>query len=434
MRAARFRARTCTPVEGGEALDDHRAAALGAVKDGDEEHRSIAPGGSRGRSPERLALWLIAGVPVLSVAALNPAPWSFVLAGAFVIVALALAVKRRKARARREVRTLLVGSAASLDALAHELDFNEVDRYLLVGRLEPRADLPLDPSALGRVENLREVAIAHDVALVLMTPEVSRMTVFDEMAFSCDDLPLRLWDLSGFYEDTFRYTPMADINAAWFQYILHPRFRATQPIGKRGFDLAFALLSGLCFLPLLAILVPLIRRDGGSALFRQTRIGQGGRPFTIYKLRTMSESSDATPRWASADDPRITPLGRWLRASHLDELPQLWNILCGDMSVIGPRPEQPAFVAQLEREFPFYHRRHQIRPGLAGWAQSRCGYAGSRDGTAWKLCHDLYYVKHSSLLGDALILFETLLETFRDAHRALRSPSERFVLGEEARG
>jgi len=112
--------------------------------------------------------------------------------------------------------------------------------------------------------------------------------------------------------------------------------------------------------------------------------------------------------WAQVGDPRVTRIGRVLRRTHVDELPQIWNVLRGDMSFVGPRPEQVGFVAQLEAALPFYQRRHLIRPGITGWAQVRCGYAGSEAGSAWKLCNDLYYVKHRSLGLDVLVLMETV--------------------------
>jgi len=153
------------------------------------------------------------------------------------------------------------------------------------------------------------------------------------------------------------------------------------------------------------LLALLVRRDGGPALFVQTRIGEGGRAFRLYKLRTMRAGDEAA--WAQDDDQRATPIGRIMRRTHCDELPQLWNILRGEMSFVGPRPEQVAFVARLEPALPFYQRRHLIRPGLTGWAQVRCGYAGTDVGAAWKLCHDLYYVKQRSIGLDLLLLAET---------------------------
>jgi lipopolysaccharide/colanic/teichoic acid biosynthesis glycosyltransferase len=281
---------------------------------------------------------------------------------------------------------------------------------MLVGYVsaDARARDATNDESLGTLVELRTLVLRHDVDLILMTSEISRMAVFDAMARDCTDLDVRLCDLSEFYEDTFGYTPIAEINSAWFQALLHPRYRAANLTLKRIFDLAFVLVVGAVLLPVLGVLAWLIRRDGGPALFRQVRIGEGGRPFTLYKLRTMVPLAGQEASWSTAGDPRVTPLGRHLRRWHVDELPQLWNILRGEMSVVGPRPEQPVFVARLEREFPFYHRRHVLRPGLAGWAQARCGYAGSDCGSAWKLSHDLYYLKRRSLLFDLSILLQTL--------------------------
>jgi lipopolysaccharide/colanic/teichoic acid biosynthesis glycosyltransferase len=169
--------------------------------------------------------------------------------------------------------------------------------------------------------------------------------------------------------------------------------------------------------PVLLIAGLLIRRDGAPALFKQVRIGEGGEPFVLYKLRTMSAGAD-TPsvpvaQWAGEHDPRITGVGRLLRRTHIDELPQLINIFRGEMSMVGPRPEQPEFVERLERLVPFYQRRHLIKPGLTGWAQVRCGYAGSERGSLWKASHDLYYLKHRALGMDVAIMWETAVEILR---------------------
>ena len=159
--------------------------------------------------------------------------------------------------------------------------------------------------------------------------------------------------------------------------------------------------------------------EGGPILFRQVRIGRARQQFTLYKLRTMTADSDHAPTaaWTRSDDPRVTRVGRVLRRTHLDELPQLLNVLTGDMSLVGPRPEQAQFVTRLEQRLQFYSRRHFVKPGLTGWAQVRCGYAGSEHGSAWKLCHDLYYLRHRSLTLDLLILAETCRSLFVSSHR-----------------
>jgi lipopolysaccharide/colanic/teichoic acid biosynthesis glycosyltransferase len=304
------------------------------------------------------------------------------------------------------MRTLLLGSLESLNTLSDEFLFYGVDRYKLVGclSLHPREGYP----HVRTPAELRSVLLRHRVDLVLMSSEVSRIAVFDAMVDALDDLNVRLCDLSEFYEDTFGYTPIAEVNSAWFQTILHPNYRPASLRLKRIFDIAFALVVSVALLPVLAVLAWIIRRDGGRALFRQIRVGKDGKPFTLFKLRTMSIQPADEASWSTAEDRRVTPIGRHLRRLHLDELPQLWNILRGEMSVVGPRPEQPAIVSRLERELRFYRWRHALRPGLAGWAQARCGYAGSDDGSAWKLSHDLHYLKRRSLRFDLRILVESL--------------------------
>jgi exopolysaccharide biosynthesis polyprenyl glycosylphosphotransferase len=315
------------------------------------------------------------------------------------------------------VRTVIVGSSASLSALREELALHRTGRYTLVGCLSDDPAERHSGSSLGALNELRSVLVEHDVELVLVSSDVSRRSVFDEIVHSCSDLDVRICDLWDFYERIFRYTPGAEIDSTWFESVLHPRYRAGSAFVKHVFDVTVALTVAVMSLPLLGVLAVLIRRDGGPALFRQIRIGKDGRPYTMYKLRTMTpRPPEEVSPWSIAEDPRATKIGRYLRRLHLDELPQVWNILRGEMSVVGPRPEQPAFVDLLEREFPYYRWRHAVRPGLAGWAQARCGYAGSNAGVAWKLSHDLYYLKHRSLWFDIRILMSSIWHAVTGDH------------------
>jgi lipopolysaccharide/colanic/teichoic acid biosynthesis glycosyltransferase len=300
-------------------------------------------------------------------------------------------------------------------------------RYRVVGRLgDSPAATSTAPGAvpwLGDIDDIGRVVAAYRVDLVLMSADVPRLPVFHAFHDSCLESPARLTELSDFYEDALGHVPVAAINAAWFQYMMRPDYRASTRITKRCFDVTAAIVAGVALLPLMVVLGLLIRRDGGPAIHRQTRIGARGRPFTLYKLRTM-HPVESPAQWSSADDLRVTRIGRVLRAKHIDELPQLLNVLRGEMSIVGPRPEQPELVARLERELPFYQRRHLIKPGITGWAQVRCGYAGSVAGSAWKLCHDLYYIKRRCLILDFLILVETARALF--GHR--EDPAERSTL------
>lgn len=165
--------------------------------------------------------------------------------------------------------------------------------------------------------------------------------------------------------------------------------------GKRLWDLAGAALSlALAALPLTACIVLIRRESPGPALIAQWRLGRAGRPFRLWKLRTMrmEAEADGRARFASPGDQRLTRIGAWLRAWHADELPQLWNVLRGDMSLVGPRPERPAFARRFEQEIPGYRRRWQMRPGLTGWAQVNAGYAAGIEGARHKLRYDLDYL------------------------------------------
>ena len=356
--------------------------------------------------------------------------------GAASGVALApILFSRRYWRSERSIRAVVIGSAGAAEILSRELALAGLSRYLVVGRIAtpgeepPGEDEVLTVRTLGTLGELSDVVAEHRVHLLVMSGEVPRLQIFDEVASTCLHLPVRLWELSGFYEEVFGHVPVAEINASWFQYIMHPRYRPSAPASKRVLDVAAALLLGLFALPLMLLLALLIKRDGGPALFRQVRIGEGGQPFILYKLRTMRVGASSAAQWASADDPRVTRVGRLLRKTHVDELPQLINVLRGEMSLVGPRPEQPEFVGRLEQVVPYYQRRHLLRPGITGWAQVRCGYAGSDVGSAWKLCHDLYYLKHRSLTLDLVILGETLRTLVADRQHAVEPNSVSFILG-----
>ncbi len=161
---------------------------------------------------------------------------------------------------------------------------------------------------------------------------------------------------------------------------------------------------------LVAIASLLESRGRDPILYSQIRVGKRGRPFRVYKFRSMrtDAESDGVARWATKDDSRITLLGRFIRKTRLDELPQLFNVLNGDMSLVGPRPERPEFVEQLSRDIPYYAERHWVKPGLTGWAQMLYPYAATEEDTKRKLEYDLYYVKNGGTMLDTIILLQTI--------------------------
>ena len=179
-------------------------------------------------------------------------------------------------------------------------------------------------------------------------------------------------------------------------------------MARRVVQAVIATVLLLTSLPaLLAAMAAIKLTSPGPALYRQRRVGKGGAHFTLLKLRTMTQSSQTAATWATSEIHRVTVVGRFLRRFRLDELPQLWNVIRGDLALVGPRPEQVPIAERLDSELPYYGARHCIRPGITGWAQVNLGYGGSFEGTVAKLQRDLYYVKHASLRLDLLILWLT---------------------------
>ena len=186
--------------------------------------------------------------------------------------------------------------------------------------------------------------------------------------------------------------------------------KASQQILRRLVSITVSFIGLAICLPFIPFIILAVRLSSpGSIFFRQTRVGLRGRPFSVIKFRTMRQDAEAQGAvWASRNDPRVTPLGRFMRKTRIDEIPQLWNVLRGEMGFVGPRPERPEFVQWLSNEIPFYELRHMIRPGITGWAQVRYQYGASLEETKQKLEYDLYYIKHLSLGLDLLIMFETI--------------------------
>ncbi len=180
---------------------------------------------------------------------------------------------------------------------------------------------------------------------------------------------------------------------------------------KRAIDLVSAGVLLIVTAPLSLVVAGLIKlEDGGPVIFRQARVGRGGVPFTLRKFRSMKVDAEAEtgPTWAQADDPRVTKVGRWIRALRIDEIPQVWNVLRGEMSFVGPRPERPEFVATLQAAIPLYEHRHTVRPGITGWAQVNCPYAATLEDSRRKLEYDLHYLQSFSVWMDLVIMLRTI--------------------------
>jgi len=214
------------------------------------------------------------------------------------------------------------------------------------------------------------------------------------------------------YQDLTGRVPVSHLGDDWYVALpAHVKTNRSYLIVKRALDMAMALAALAISVPLIPLIAVVIKLDSpGPVFFKQLRVGRGGRLFRIVKFRTMRRDAEALTGavWASDCDPRITRVGKFLRKSRLDEIPQLWNVLVGEMSFVGPRPERPEFDDELEREIPFYRARRAVRPGLTGWAQVSHGYGNSLLDALRKVEYDLYYIKNESLYLDVLILLRTV--------------------------
>ncbi len=218
-------------------------------------------------------------------------------------------------------------------------------------------------------------------------------------------------DLAGMYERVRGEVPIESLKASWLIYGQGFAQGGLRTFVKRTFDLLVSIALLLLNLPLMLLTALAVRLESpGAVIYRQERVGRGGRAFMCLKFRSMRADAeqDGVARWAVQSDPRVTRVGRFIRKMRIDELPQLINVLRGDMSFVGPRPERPTFVNELKQTIPYYDLRHSVKPGITGWAQVRYSYGASVEDARKKLQFDLYYVKNHSLFLDLLILVETV--------------------------
>ena len=226
----------------------------------------------------------------------------------------------------------------------------------------------------------------------------------------CLDAGIKIWDLPLFYEYVMGKVPVAYIDQLWFLAHLEMNKKILNGI-QRVADICLSVVGLIIFLPFFPCIALAILCDSGWPIFyTQARVGRAGRLFTVYKLRTMIQNAEKVsgPAWARARDTRITRIGGFLRKTRIDEIPQLVNILKGEMSFVGPRPERPEFVNKFKEDIPFYSRRHSVMPGLTGWAQVMYIYTASPQETLQKLQYDLYYIKNRSFLLYMIILLRTV--------------------------
>jgi lipopolysaccharide/colanic/teichoic acid biosynthesis glycosyltransferase len=369
---------------------------------------------------------------------------------AWAVIAIGVWLVQRFHRDRR-VRLAVVGTEEFMWGLSAEIQSSGLTGYQVIGCINPdRRGWPRQKASqdnyLGSISSLRELVVGKGIELLVLGPIASstkpsakvqfqaagpsRLDIFELAAEAILDLPVSMIDASQFYERNFGHVPLGTTNSSWLQYLLHPAHREAWPLSKRLLDLVVGGIGALIALPILLLSALAIKlSDRGPVLYRQKRIGENGREIDLIKLRTMRPDADELWEKGVPEDQLVTRVGRMLRRLHFNELPQLWHVLTGEMSLVGPRPEIPEIVSRLEQRFEYYDRRHLLKPGITGWATVCCGYSATAIGEAWKLCYDLYYLKRRSLLFDLLILVETASSVLLP-ERGVR-PNERFLVGAE---
>jgi len=329
-------------------------------------------------------------------AAMVLVPWYYVTS--------TLAGAGRSSLERRD-RVIVVGA----ETLAEEL------RGELLGSPEKPASVVAHLTEAEAAEHERLVEAVRDeraTVLVLSGAAQADERIVDQAA-SLHESGLRVRTQSLFYEEWLGKIPVADLGRVSLFFDIGEVHRLQFGRVKRIVDLA----AGAVGVVVLGLVIPVVvlgnlLGNRGPLFYSQERVGRGGAIFRILKFRTMRDDASVPTDWTAEDDPRITPFGRTLRRSHLDELPQVWNIVRGDLSMVGPRPEQPRYVADLVEKLPFYDLRHIVRPGLTGWAQVKYGYAGDERDALEKLQYDFHYLRRQGLGFDLKIVGRTTRSVF----------------------
>ncbi len=319
-------------------------------------------------------------------------------------------------------RALIIGAGTAGEAIASVMLERARPHYWIVGFLDD------DPAKLnqpvGAHTELRVLGSSRDLARLVAEHGVHEVVLavthhLSDEAFrallDAQERAVEIVPMPVLYEKLTGRVPVDFVGDTWYVSLPlgHAATRSIQPIVKRAFDIASASLGTLLFGIALPFIALAVRLDSPGPLFyMQERVGQGGKIFRVRKIRTMVVDAEKTGAvWAKQNDPRITRVGKILRKTHVDEFPQFWNILRGEMSAVGPRPERPEFVAQLEKKIPFYRLRHAVKPGMAGWALINAGYVDSIEFARTRVEYDLYYIKHQSIWFDVWILFRTVAQT-----------------------
>lgn len=319
-------------------------------------------------------------------------------------------------RTRRfDQKVLIVGAKGLAHKLSEAVRQKRDSGFEIVGFADREGpDSQIEGSGtpiLGSHSQIWELVNKHQVQKIVVALEERRGTFPDRQLLKCRLNGIDIEEGVTFYERVTGKITVENVNPSWL--IFSPGFKKTRirRSTKRLVGIIVSALGVVLALPVLAITAVLIKLESrGPVLFKQERVGENGTMFNVYKFRSMVEDAEADGKavWAQEDDPRITRVGRMIRKVRVDEIPQLINVLKGDMSFVGPRPERPQFVEELEQHIPYYSLRHSVKPGITGWAQVMYPYGSSIDDAREKLHYDLYYIKNMSLVFDLYIIMNTV--------------------------
>jgi sugar transferase (PEP-CTERM system associated) len=307
-------------------------------------------------------------------------------------------------------RLLLVGTSIAAQVLARELTERTELGARIVGFVDTQASSPDDNSVIGTIEDIPSIVRAHAVDRVVVSLADARGKLPMDKLLEMKLEGVTFDHLPSVYEEYTGKIAVENLRPSWL--IFSSGFKASRmtKAAKRLMDVSIGFTGLVLSAPVIAVLGVAIKLTSrGPVIYSQDRVGQHGRLFKVRKLRSMRQDAEAAtgPVWASPTDDRMTPIGRFLRTTRLDELPQFWSVLAGHMSLVGPRPERPEFVQSLTRDIPFYGLRHAVKPGITGWAQVRYTYGATVEDALQKLQYDLFYIKNMSVWLDLLIVVDT---------------------------
>ena len=309
-------------------------------------------------------------------------------------------------------RLVIIGDAATVAATAALFEHPGLRDAELVGVVTDAPGAEGPSPRLGTPEEIDTVARRVGATEIVVASEGELAPSIVDRLLACHEAGIDVIGMAQLYEHVLRRVPVRHLSPAWLltHFLGAEGPREASPLAKRLLDLLVAIPMGLMGLVVGVFVAIAIKVDSrGPVFYRQVRVGRAGRTFVLVKFRTMRTDAEANgPQWSTQGDTRITRVGRILRRTHLDELPNLWCVLRGELSMVGPRPERPEFVEMLERVVPFYRVRLTVTPGLTGWAQVNRGYGDTVDDAAAKLEYDLYYARHRSVRFDIEILANTV--------------------------